>query len=223
MTRRDVMKTLAATAALPTSAMQANGLKIRHVDIIHHTHTDFGYTDMPSVCRDLQVRFLDAALQTCLNDKRFHWTIEGTVALDDWWRGASAQRRSELLRMVRSGQMDVMAMAFNQTPFLNALQWRQALDWLPPEVLRDVNPQAAMQNDVNGFPRAGAMLLLDRGIRRLLMGINPDSGGPPFQRPSAFWWKMPDGRRMFVWLGDHYGTAYGYFESEVWQRGQVKA
>lgn len=223
MTRRDVMKTLAASAALPASAAQTDGLKIRHVDIIHHTHTDFGYTDMPSVVRDLQVRYLDAALQTCLDDRRFRWTLEGTVALDDWWRGAPAARRSDLLRMVRSGQMDVMAMGFNQTPFQNALQWRQALDWLPPDLLRAVNPQAAMQNDVNGFPRAGAMLLLDRGIRRLLMGINPDSGGPPFQRPSAFWWKMPDGRRMFVWLGDQYGTGYGYFEPGGWQRGQARA
>ena len=98
MTRRDVMKTLAATAALPAAAMQTDGLKIRHVDIIHHTHTDFGYTDMPSLCRDLQVRFLDAALQTCLNDQRFHWTVEGTVALDDWWRGAPATNRPEIGR-----------------------------------------------------------------------------------------------------------------------------
>ena len=93
MTRRDVMKTLAATAALPAAAaMQTDGLKIRHVDIIHHTHTDFGYTDMPSLVRDLQVRFLDAALQTCLNDQHFRWTVEGTVALDDWWRGAPPAR-----------------------------------------------------------------------------------------------------------------------------------
>ena len=57
-----------------------------------------------------------------------------------------------------------------------------------------------MQNDVNGFPRAGAMALLDRGIRYLFSGINEDSGGPPLPRPSAFWWKMPDGRRLFVYL-----------------------
>ena len=193
------------------------------MDIIHHTHTDFGYTDMPSVCRDLQVRFLDAALQTCLDDKRFHWTVEGTVALDDWWRGATPQRREEFLRMVRSGQIDVMALAFNQAPFMNAAQWRRSLDWLPQPLLEAVRPRAAMQNDVNGCPRAGAMLLLDRGIRHLLMGINADSGGPPFRRPSAFWWQMPDGRRIFVWLGDHYGTAYSYFEREGWQRGQAKA
>jgi len=70
MTRRDLVKALASTAAIPMVAQQTTGQGIRHVDIIHHTHTDFGYTDMPSVCRDLQVRFLDAALQTCLDDLR---------------------------------------------------------------------------------------------------------------------------------------------------------
>lgn len=223
MTRRDLVKALASTAAIPAVAQQAAGQGIGHIDIIHHTHTDFGFTDMPSVCRDLQVRFLDAALQTCLNDKRFHWTIEGTVALDDWWRLSSPERRNELLRMVGTAQMDVMAMAFNQAPFMNAMQWRRSLDWLPAELLKAVHPHAAMQNDVNGCPRAGAMLLLDRGIHHLLMGINPDSGGPPFQRPSAFWWKMPDARRMFVWMGDHYGAAYSYFEAAGWQRGQALA
>ncbi len=222
MTRRDMVKALASTAAVPLSAQQA-GQGIGHIDIIHHSHTDFGFTDMPSVCRDLQVRFLDAALQTCLNDRRFHWTVEGTVALDDWWRISTPHRREELLRMIGAGQMDVMAMAFNQAPFMNAMQWRRSLDWLPSDLLKAVHPRAAMQNDVNGCPRAGAVMLLDRGIRHLLMGINADSGGPPFPRPSAFWWKMPDGRRMFVWLGDHYGTAYSYFEPNGWQRGQARA
>lgn len=79
-----------------------------------------------------------------------------------------------------------------------------------------------MQNDVNGCPRAGAVQFLNRGIAHLLMGINSDSGGPPFRRPSAFWWRMPDGRKLFVWLGDHYGTAYAYFEPKGWQHGQAK-
>lgn len=218
MTRRDAMKTVAVAAAA-----QAGGAgKIRHIDIIHHSHTDVGYTDIPSVTRELQVRFLEAALEACLLNPSFHWTVEATVTLDDWWKASNAQRRSQLVRTVQSGQMDVMALPFNQAPFMDAREWKQALDWLPAELQQMLKPRAAMQNDVNGFPRAGAMLLLDRGIRHLLMGINADMGGPPFRRPSAFVWKMPDGRRMFVWLGDHYGTAYSYFEAKGWQHGQAK-
>ena len=101
-----------------------------------------------------------------------------------------------------------MGLPLNQVPLLNALQWRQMMSWIPDDLWRRVKPCAAMQNDVNGFPRAGAIALLNHGIRHLLMGINATCGGPPFRRPSAFWWKMPDGRRLFVWL-----------ERPLWRRG----
>jgi len=57
------------------------------------------------------------------------------------------------------------------------------------------------------------MAILDHGIGHFLMGLNPDSGGPPFRRPSAFWWKLPDGRRLFVWLGEHYGSVMAYLQA----------
>jgi hypothetical protein len=212
------MKSVAAVSALAASPLK----KIRTLDLIHHSHTDVGFTDMPSVCRELQVRFLDAALEACLRNPSFRWTMEAMLTVDDWWKGASPARRAELLKMVKAGRMDAMALPFNQAPFMDARQWRQAFDWLPASLWKDLNPRVGMQNDVNGFPRAGAVGLLDRGIRRLMMGINVDSGGVPFRRPSAFWWKMPDGRRLFVWLGDHYGTAYAFFEEQRWQQGQPK-
>lgn len=222
LTRRRFLLHVPAGLSCVATAPAQNTLRIRHVDIIHHSHTDVGFTDLPSVCRDMQKRFLDAALDACLNDQRFHWTAEAMLTVDDWWRASAPARRNQLLRVVRAGQMDIMALPFNQAPFLNALQWQQMLSWVTETLWRALSPRAAMQNDVNGFPRAGALRLLDKGIRHLLMGINADSGGPPFRRPSAFWWKMPDGRKLFVWLGDHYGTAYGFFEAKSWIRQQPR-
>lgn len=201
-----------AAAALAQSASPVNPTKIRHVDIVHHTHTDIGYTELPSVIRDLQIRYLDAAIDCCRKDPAFRWTIESLVGLNDWWHASSPQRHDQLLALVRSSQIDVMAMPFNQTPFLNARQWRQMMRWIPEDLFRSFSIRAAMQNDVNGLPRAGAIALLDHGISRLLMGLNADSGGPPFYRPSAFWWKMPGNRRFFVWLGEHYGSAMNYLK-----------
>ena len=56
-----------------------------------------------------------------------------------------------------------------------------------------------------------------------MMGINSDSGGPPFFRPSAFWWKQPDGRRLFVYLNLSYPDGYDFFETAHWRRGPVPA
>jgi hypothetical protein len=97
------------------------------------------------------------------------------------------------------------------------------LHWAPDDLWRSWQPHAAMQNDVNGFPRAGAVGLLDRGVRYLVMGINGDSGGPSLPVPSAFWWKMPDGRRLLVWQGWHYAAGYDFFETAHWRRGPVPA
>lgn len=141
--------------------------------------------------------------------------------MDDWWQAAPPDRRADFLRAVRSGQLEVTALPFNQTPFLNATQWRTMRHGLPENLWQQLRPTVAVQNDVNGFPRAGAMALLDRGIRHLFMGINSDSGGPPCYRPSAFGWKMPDGRRMFVWLDHSYPAGFNFFETYEWRRGPV--
>ncbi|MBC8875079.1 MAG: hypothetical protein H8E44_37125, partial [Planctomycetes bacterium] len=39
---------------------------IRHIDIVHMTHTDIGFTDHPIVCRQQQVRYLDIAIDAVL-------------------------------------------------------------------------------------------------------------------------------------------------------------
>jgi Glycosyl hydrolases family 38 N-terminal domain len=209
MNRRQFLTGVAAAAGMSSAAAQA-GSKIRSIDIVHHTHLDVGYTALPAVLRDDQVRYLDAAVDCCQADPAFRWTVETLVELDDWWRSAPGDRRAALESLIHAGRMDVMGLPFNQTAFLNAMQWGEMLRWIPRARWQALAIRAAMQNDVNGFPRAGAMALLDHGIHHLLMGINADSGGPPFRRPDAFWWKLPDGRRLFVWLGEHYGSVMNY-------------
>ena len=209
MNRRQFLAGIAAVPGIGRAAEQPGSL-IRSIDIVHHTHLDVGYTALPVVVRDDQARYIDAAIDCCRADPLFRWTVESLVELDDWWRAATAGRRAALESLVHAGRIDVMGLPFNQTPLLNALQWRQMMEWIPAPLRQSLGIRVAMQDDVNGFPRAGARALLDHGIHHLLMGINADSGGPPFRRPDAFWWKQPDGRRLFVWLGEHYGSVMNY-------------
>ena len=200
---------------------------IKQLDLIHFSHTDYGFTDHPAVCRDLQRRYLDIALDAAQATRdapetsKFRWTAETTVAVLDWWQAASESRRAMFLDAVRAGQIEVSALPLNNTPFLDRRQWQTMTHWLPEDLWQKLQPRAAVQNDVNGFPRAGAMALLDRNIRFLFSGINGDSGGAPFDRPSAFWWKMPDGRKMFVWLSLTYGEGFFFFETTEWRRGPL--
>lgn len=158
---------------------------VKQLDLIHFSHTDYGFTDHPAVCRDLQRRYLDLALDTAQatrrlpDDARFRWTAETTVAVNDWWQAATPARRREFFQAVRAGQIEVTALPLNNTPFLNHDQWQAMTHWLPEELWNQFKPQTAVQNDVNGFPRAGAKALLDRGVRYLFAGINGDSADLP--------------------------------------------
>ena len=39
---------------------------IKRIYIIHFSHTDVGFTDMPGVCREMQCRYLDIAIDGVL-------------------------------------------------------------------------------------------------------------------------------------------------------------
>jgi alpha-mannosidase len=170
---------------------------IKEIILVHFSHTDVGFTDSPSVCRELYRRYLDIAVDAVLDsmkgpaNKRFFWTAEATMPVNDWWQAATAARRNQFLEAVHSGQLEISALACNNTPFMNAAQWQTMVHWIPEDLWKEAQPKVAIQNDVNGLPRAAALALLDRGIHYLFTGINEDSGGVPFRDPQRFGGKCP--------------------------------
>ncbi|MBM3861856.1 MAG: hypothetical protein FJ395_19715 [Verrucomicrobia bacterium] len=221
------MRTFLLAALLLAMLNASAEPSVKRIYLTHFSHTDIGFTDMPGVCREMQRRYLDIALDAVLAtmskpaERKFHWTCESLVTVDDWWEAASPSRRKDFLKALRSGQLDVAALPCNQSPFQNAAQWRTMLHWIPEDLWRQFKPAVALQSDVPGFPRAGAMALLDRGVTRLFVSMNTELGGPPFSRPSAFWWKMTDGRRLFVYFNLGYCNGYDFFETTHWRRGPV--
>ncbi len=198
---------------------------VQHVDMVSLSHLDVGFTDMPSTVHEFQRRYLDVAIDLCwatrdrAPEERFHWTAESLTPVAEWWQQASPERKQRLVELVGRGQIDVGAFPFNLAPFSDALEWHQMLHWLPADAWAELRPRVGIQDDVNGLARAGAMQLLDNGIHRIFMGLNGDGGGPPFPAPAPFWWVMPNGRRVFVYLADGYSHATSLFGLWGWRRG----
>lgn len=71
-----------ATLKSDISDNKRDTLGIKYVDIVHCTHTDYGYTDHPVIAVDLHKRYLDVALDLALESQhnkpgeRFTWTAE---------------------------------------------------------------------------------------------------------------------------------------------------
>lgn len=160
-------------------------LGYKYIDVVHVTHTDYGYTDHALVAVDLHKRFIDVALDLALQtrnevpENRFVWTVEALDPFELWWKSASDTRRRDMLDMIEAKQMGINAMPFHIHPYANAEQWDAMFEWIPEGLWDKLDIEIGMQHDVNGFPRAAAMRLLDRGVRYIWTGINPHWGGSP--------------------------------------------
>lgn len=199
-------------------------MSIEYIDIVHHLHTDLGYTDHPLRARKLHAQVVgqvvDAVLETADKADPFAWTCETMLGVEEWLKQADAEQTERFYKAVATGNLDVCALPFIVTPFLTEAEWNKMVSWMPDSFYKDASVRTAMQNDINGFPAAAAEKLLDKGVKYLWMGPNLHLGGVPFNTPHAFRWKMKDGRSMMVWLNGHYNNGF-YIFHDFWREGPI--
>lgn len=199
---------------------------VKTIDIVCHTHTDFGYTDYPLKARELLKRYVGQAVEYAAEyagyseDAQFHWTMETLLPVWDWWQEAAEEEHQELLKAIKRGQIEVMGLPFNITAFLNEDEWDYMLRWIPKELWERLHICSAMQNDVNGLHTGGLSKAYDAGIRNIWIGPNTYNGVPPVPTPALAEWQLDESRRLRVWLNASYCDGYFLFQ-ENWRQGPV--
>lgn len=211
--------------SLPVLSQSTTG-KVKTIDIINWTHTDYGFTDHPLMVAELQKRYIDIALdyaeQTKNNKQgeRFTWTVESLGPFWEWWQETTPSRREKMLQCIKRGQIDVNSMPFNIHPMLNSAEVEKLTSWVSADVSSLLNSRIAIQNDVNGFPRSVASKLISKGVKYIWLGMN---GRLPFNKPTACSWEMPDGEKIFLYCGYPYWEAYNWFHDRQWRRNSIEA
>ena len=201
-------------------------MSIQTIHFLHHTHTDFGYTDLPRTLARLQREYTRQALDLIDSHRdrdeasRFRWTIEVTEVAHDFLKQSTERERSRMLRARSEGLLDVGALPYHPTGFTGAPEWA-ALNTRYSETWDLLKPRVAIMNDISGLPWGLIPKLLDRGVQWLSTGINEHSARSPKDRPAFFRWEGPDGRSLLVWLGLHYCAGYFFFHDTEWRRGPV--
>jgi len=189
-------------------------MNLDSIYVIHHTHTDVGFTNDQPIFWEMQYRFIDDALRLIERyaenppESRFRWTVETTCGLDAWLKTAATREIDRLIAADKAGLLEVMAMQTNNTPLLNAAQLIESLR--PVNRLRrdyGLNIRYAMNCDINGQNWTLADILLDAGIEGFSMAINHHFGGPPHPRPNVFLWQAPSGRSLPTHNGWQYSKA----------------
>ncbi len=186
-------------------------MTIDTIYMIHHTHTDIGFTNDQPIFWELQYRFIDDALRLVdqyknnPSDSQFRWTVETTCGLEAWLKTASATEVDRLIAAENAGMIEIMAMQTNNTPLLNTIQLIESLR--PIARMRKeygFDIRFAMNCDINGQNWTLPDILLDAGIEGFSMTINHRFGGPPTPRPSIFHWQAPSGRTLPAFNGWQY-------------------
>jgi len=180
--------------------------------LVHHSHTDVGFTADQPIFWELQARFIDDALNTIErmqegpSNSHFRWTCETTAPVLKWLETASERDIERFVAADRSGHLEVAAMFANVTPLYDRAQYAESLRAVAR--LRDLglDIRHAMQSDVNGQNWPLADVLLDAGIEGLSMAINTHFGGAP-PRPAVSQWQAPSGRTLPTFNGWAYPRA----------------
>lgn len=186
---------------------------ISEILLLHHTHTDVGYTHPQPVFWEIHRRMIDQAIDLCEQTadapeaSRVRWTCEVTWPVLYWLKRASSRQIDRFRALAKAGQLAVGALPLHLSPCANTPAISHGLRAL--RLLREelgVAAKVAVSHDVNGLPWPLTGLLLDAGVEALFMGINIHSGGYPCQRPRWFHWVAPDGRDLPAYNGMHYNT-----------------
>jgi hypothetical protein len=183
------------------------------VYLVQHTHTDIGYTRPQSEMLAEHLRFIDYALDCCdatddyPDDAKFRWTCEVSWTVREYFARRPARQIERFKKRVAEGRIEVTGMFVNMSEISTESSLAASLQ--PVREFKDagIPVRLAMQNDVNGAAWCLVDYFQEAGIKYLTMGINATRSLLAFDRPTAFWWESPAGRRILAFRPDHYHIA----------------
>lgn len=198
--------------------------------VVQHSHIDIGFTDRQEVIADYHRQFIRQAVEMALSEKqksrhpdcRFKYTIEGFWSLEQFLRSASVEEQAQLVKALKSGQIELTAGYFHMTELLDEGPLRATLQPAQRFAQKEGIPLSTLMGcDINGFSWGYCDLLAEAGVKYLSMNINTHHGGVPFGKPlTPFYWESRSGNRILVWngLAYHRGNVLGlmgYFSPDT--------
>ena len=193
---------------------------IKKVYIVHHSHTDVGYTDLQEQIIYNQVNNIRNVVSLVRNgyeqdgpEKDFKWNCETYYCVEQFLKSASPREQEDFFELVRKGNIGISATYLN----FNDLADADMLDRRTAEMQtlftgRGLPVRAAMNADINGISLGARDALIKNGIEFLFTNIHTHHGMYPlYQNQTPYFWESEGGGRLLVWNGEHYnlGNALG--------------
>ncbi|MBQ7839933.1 MAG: hypothetical protein IJ390_05530 [Lachnospiraceae bacterium] len=201
------------------------GTKIKNVYIVHHSHTDIGYTDLQEQVIYNQVNNIRKTISMIKKGyeenssvKDFKWNCETYYCVEQFLKEAAPEEKTDFFDLVKKGNIGISANYLN----FNDLVDCEMVDEKAAEMQKLFTQQGcpvktAMNADVNGISLGMRDALIKNGIRFFFMNIHTHHGMYPlYQNQKPFFWENENGEKLLVWSGEHYnlGNALGLVYSK---------
>lgn len=176
---------------------------IKTVYVIHHSHTDIGYTDLQERVIDTQVDYIRTVLAMMEKEENrdFRWNCETLFCVEEFWKSASPAEQEAFRTLAAQGKIGMSANYLNFTDLADCSVYRERLHaWQ-----ERIPMKTAMMADINGISMGYRDAMLSEGVEFLFMNIHCHHGMYPlYQNQTAFRWENAAGQQLLVWNGEHY-------------------
>jgi len=181
--------------------------------VIHHSHTDIGYTDLQEKIIYTHIDYIRQAVKTiCSGEKDgfygkyFKWNCETAFCVEQFLKEVSEEEKQAFFNAVKSGNIGISAGYLNFTDLVDMDVLDKRTAQLKAVFTRQgISVNTAMTADVNGVPLGMLNMFLKNGIEFFYMNIHCHHGMYPlYKNQCPFFWENNSGMRLLVWNGEHY-------------------
>lgn len=189
--------------------------------LIHHSHTDIGYTQRQEKIMRYHYDFIRQAIDILDelhkpgNEQKegFVWQCENYWQVENFYAMADDDEKRRFENYVRSGEIGLSGNYLNFNEVLSGTVLNKALEHMEQYGEKIGHPiTAGMCADINGMSWGYAGALYEHGIRYFFSALHNHHGMfPLYQKMQPFYWETPKGNRILVWNGEHYNIGNDLF------------
>ncbi|MFR3412691.1 MAG: hypothetical protein ACLTS1_09410 [Coprococcus sp.] len=194
--------------------------KIREVYIVHHSHTDVGYTDLQEQVIYNQANNIRRAVELIENgiknntpQKDLKWNCETWYCVEQFFKMATEEEKEKFFDLVKKGNIGLSANYLNFNDLADCKYLKEKIHTMQ-EICGEqgIQIKTAMIADINGISMGQRDAMIENGVEFLYTNIHTHHGMYPlYQNQKPYFWENEDGKRLLVWNGEHYnlGNALG--------------
>ncbi|WMJ85893.1 hypothetical protein [Anaerocolumna sp. MB42-C2] len=185
-----------------------------NIYLIHHSHTDIGYTERQDKIINYHKDFIKQAIDI-LNDLHdnhkteyngFVWQCENYWQVRNFYAHAEKNYIEDFEKYVKSGEIGLSGNYLNMTELINYDILNSRIGKAKEFGDKTGLPvKSGMTADINGFAWGYADALYENGVENLFSCLHPHHGMfPLYKKQIPFYWESPKGNKVLVWNGEHY-------------------